>query len=61
MEIMITTAHRVYFCATHEEFLKKKRALNTLNIAFNFYWKIGGEFVNMSYAPKDVYKLCANK
>lgn len=61
MEIMIVTAHKVYACATQEEFLKKSRALNTLNIPFNFYWKIGGEFVNMSDTPKDIFNLCAAK
>ena len=54
-EIMITTAHRVYICASYDEFAKKAKALTTLNIHFNIYWKVGNEFVNMSNRPVGIF------
>ena len=60
-EIMIVTAHKVYICEDYHRFMDKSRALNTLNIPFNLYYKIGGEWINMSHTPKDIYQQCAIK
>ena len=57
-EFIVATAHNMYFCENHEAFIKKTKALRTLNIPFNFYYKVGGEWVNMSHTPKDMLMMC---
>ena len=59
-EILVVTAHKVYLCDTYDKFINKMKALRTLNIPFNFYYKVGGEWVNMSPAPKGIFDS-ANK